>query len=55
MSRTIVLLLFSVITSLSASAKNLPMKLWYDTPGEYFEESMPIGNGRLGALVYGGT
>ncbi|MGM9734169.1 MAG: glycoside hydrolase N-terminal domain-containing protein, partial [Prevotella sp.] len=31
------------------------MKLWYDSPAEFFEESMPIGNGRLGALVYGGT
>ena len=31
------------------------MKLWYNSPAEFFEESMPIGNGRLGALVYGGT
>ena len=32
-----------------------PMTLWYDTPAEFFEESLPIGNGRLGALVYGGV
>ena len=32
-----------------------PMRLWYDRPAQYFEESLPIGNGRLGALVYGGT
>ena len=31
------------------------MKLWYDTPGEFFEESLPIGNGQIGALIYGGT
>ena len=31
------------------------MKLWYNSPAEFFEGSMPIGNGRLGALVYGGT
>ena len=31
------------------------MKLWYNSPAEFFEESMPIGNGCLGALVYGGT
>ena len=55
MSRTTILILLSVITFLSAKAKNQPMKLWYNSPGEYFEESMPIGNGRLGALVYGGT
>ena len=32
-----------------------PMRLWYDRPAQYFEQSLPIGNGRLGALVYGGT
>jgi alpha-L-fucosidase 2 len=29
------------------------MKLWYQQPGVHFEESLPLGNGRLGALVYG--
>lgn len=29
------------------------MMLWYDQPAVYFEESLPIGNGRLGGLVYG--
>ncbi len=33
----------------------LPLRLWYDQPAKYFEESLPIGNGRLGALVYGGA
>lgn len=32
-----------------------PMVLHYDKPAEFFEESLPIGNGKLGALVYGGT
>ena len=32
-----------------------PMRLWYEQPARYFEESLPIGNGKLGALVYGGT
>ena len=31
------------------------MKLHYDKPAAYFEEALPIGNGRLGAMVYGGT
>ena len=30
------------------------MKLWYDRPATFFEESLPLGNGKLGALVYGG-
>ena len=32
-----------------------PMVLQYDKPATYFEESLPIGNGKMGALVYGGT
>ncbi len=26
----------------------------YDTPAQYFEEALPLGNGQLGALIYGG-
>ena len=29
--------------------------LHYDKPAEFFEEALPIGNGRLGAMIYGGT
>ena len=32
-----------------------PMVLQYEQPAAFFEESLPIGNGRIGALVYGGT
>ena len=28
--------------------------LHYDRPATFFEESLPLGNGKLGALVYGG-
>ncbi|MDH5466181.1 MAG: glycoside hydrolase family 95 protein [Candidatus Aminicenantes bacterium] len=27
--------------------------LWYDRPAAYFEEALPLGNGRIGAMVYG--
>lgn len=32
-----------------------PLLLHYDRPAQFFEESLPIGNGQLGALVYGGV
>ncbi|MHA8066674.1 glycoside hydrolase family 95 protein [Aquirufa sp. ROCK2-A2] len=32
-----------------------PMKLWYDKPATYFEEALVLGNGRVGATVFGGT
>ncbi|MCW0481322.1 glycoside hydrolase family 95 protein [Gaoshiqia sediminis] len=31
------------------------MKLWYDKPASEWEEALPIGNGRLGAMIFGGT
>ena len=36
-------------------ASQAPMRLWYDHEAQFFEESLPIGNGKLGALVYGGA
>ena len=30
-------------------------KLWYNQPAEYFEESLVLGNGKLGATVFGGV
>ncbi|MDR1336266.1 MAG: glycoside hydrolase family 95 protein [Tannerella sp.] len=29
------------------------LKLWYDTPAEKWVEALPVGNGRLGAMVFG--
>lgn len=31
------------------------LKLWYNRPATYWEEFMPLGNGRLGAMVAGST
>ena len=30
-------------------------KLWYDKPASIWLEALPIGNGHLGGMVYGGT
>lgn len=30
-------------------------KLWYDRPAAKWEEALPVGNGRLGAMVFGGV
>lgn len=31
------------------------MELWYDTPAESWKQALPLGNGRLGAMVFGGA
>ena len=30
-------------------------ELWYRQPAKVWEEALPLGNGRLGAMVFGGT
>ncbi len=30
------------------------LKLWYNKPAEKWTDALPIGNGRLGAMIYGG-
>jgi len=62
MSRLKSVLLFSFCLILSgianagtASPKNSDthLKLRYDKPAKIWEEALPIGNGRLGAMIYG--
>ena len=50
--------IFSTIFSVTnASAQTLPLQnrneLWYERPAEVWTEALPLGNGRLGAMVYG--
>jgi alpha-L-fucosidase 2 len=42
---------FSLVLTLTASASTI----WFDAPAEHFTESAPLGNGRLGAMVFGGV
>lgn len=48
---SIYLLLFFAFAAKFVSAQNL--KLWYDRPAKVWEEALPLGNSRLGAMVYG--
>lgn len=45
----------ALLAGTSALADTLPLNLWYHRPAMAFEESLPIGNGKLGALIYGGA
>ncbi|WP_145051752.1 glycosyl hydrolase family 95 catalytic domain-containing protein [Paenibacillus xylanexedens] len=40
------------MTSLTKNTQ--PNRLWYRQPATRWEEALPIGNGRLGGMVYGG-
>ena len=39
----------------SAETADPALKLWYDKPAAKWVEALPLGNGRLGAMVFGGT
>ena len=45
-------ILLFIATSLRAGE---PLTLWYDHPATTWTEALPLGNSRLGAMVYGGT
>ena len=45
---------FLLITIVSFSQTKPGLKLWYKQPsGRTWENALPIGNGRLGAMIYG--
>jgi len=51
----IIIGLVLTLTAAAAVADPGPMVLWYDKPAGQWVEANPIGNGRLGAMVFGGT
>lgn len=40
---------------LQAKGTNKPVRLWYGQPADQWMLSTPVGNGRLGAMVFGGV
>lgn len=46
---------FPIVKSASKSPAGTPLALWYQQPASEWIQALPIGNGRLGAMVFGGT
>lgn len=42
-----------ISSSLQAQQENETLKLWYDGPATQWVEALPLGNGRIGAMVFG--
>jgi len=49
-----VLICFLLSLSVSAQKENENLRLWYNKPATKWTEALPIGNGSLGAMIYGG-
>jgi alpha-L-fucosidase 2 len=56
------ILLFTLFISLfiiypqcaSCQGKPSELKIWFNKPAENWNEALPVGNGRLGAMIFGG-
>lgn len=53
--RQILWSLLIVLGTFSSKAQEGKLKLWYNKPATKWTEALPIGNGRLAAMVYGTT
>ncbi len=40
--------------ALAVQADSQPWRLWYDKPASEWTEALPVGNGSLGGMIYGG-
>lgn len=49
------LTLFSCAKTMPEKELNPSLALWYDKPASAWTEALPVGNGRIGAMIYGGT
>src|SRR5699024_405320 len=50
----VICMLFQFLTSCNnKSQTDQKLTLWYDQPATTWTEALPIGNGRLGAMIYG--
>src|SRR2546425_10174723 len=53
--KKIIIVLFLTCASLSPASTDRANLLWYRQPATKWTEALPIGNGRLGAMVFGGV
>ncbi len=55
--KTTLFVIATVLSFVTAQAQDdyNTERLWYDKPASIWLEALPIGNGRLGGMVYGGT
>lgn len=48
-------LLIALVSAIIVNAQNNDLRLWYKKSAQNWNEALPVGNGRLGAMVFGNT
>ncbi len=51
----LMLLVVNTVVSSAELSGDSSLILWYETPAGHFTQSLPLGNGRLGMMVFGGV
>ena len=51
--KSVIYIVVVVLTTFSAKAEE--QKLWYHQPANDWNEALPIGNGRMGGMIFGGV
>ncbi|MDP3581292.1 MAG: glycoside hydrolase N-terminal domain-containing protein, partial [Ignavibacteria bacterium] len=46
-------LLLTLLTFPLAAQHDINLRLWYDRPAANWNEALPIGNGKLAAMIFG--
>lgn len=45
----------TLLAATAAFSQNSPLTLWYTQPARIWTDALPVGNGRMGAMVFGGA
>src|SRR5689334_13734449 len=45
----------ALFMTVNAICQSQELKLWYAKPATKWTEALPVGNGRLGAMIFGGV
>ena len=53
--KILILLVVNTVVSSAELSGDSSLILWYETPAGHFTQSLPLGNGRLGMMVFGGV
>ena len=53
---SLLVLIYCFIPGIAVNGQNAPssLKIWFNKPADSWNDALPVGNGRLGAMVFGG-
>ncbi|MHB9056867.1 MAG: glycoside hydrolase family 95 protein [Paludibacteraceae bacterium] len=55
MKKIFICIFINIIGILPQLKAEQPLNLWYNQPAKVWGQAIPVGNGRLGAMIYGGV